>query len=177
MHKIEGGLKEEEAQNLWNKMSEAQQHDFGDEIQAIFDKERGEHKKFSDEDIWQIVKDHLVNLSEAVKYVPPEAGSLPPEGKRILADAYRDYRKKGYDQERAAKAAWGAVKNAGWKKKGDKWVKEQSTIQPTVTKPHPMTPTTGPPVAADSGAPLQRYWISNVWCSESCMGNAAHGER
>lgn len=47
-------------------------------------------------------------------YVPPNSGDLPEHGKHILKDVYVSLRKKGADQESAAKQAWGAVTNAGY---------------------------------------------------------------
>jgi len=59
------------------------------------------------------------------KFEPPEGGDLPAKAKSILAKAYTAYRKKGFDKQKASKAAWGAVKNAGWKKNKDgKWIHE-----------------------------------------------------
>jgi hypothetical protein len=44
-------------------------------------------------------------------YESPESGDIPEKEKSILAAAYSAARKKGYDKERSAKIAWGAVNN------------------------------------------------------------------
>lgn len=55
--------------------------------------------------------------------------NLPDKANSIYEDAYNSYKKKGYSDKRAAKAAWGAVKQAGFVKKGDKWVKGSAATE------------------------------------------------
>lgn len=43
-------------------------------------------------------------------YESPEPGDIPEKEKEILARVYSEQRKKGMDKERAAKIAWGAVR-------------------------------------------------------------------
>jgi len=50
-------------------------------------------------------------------YESPEPGNIPEKEKSILAAVYAAARKQGYDKERAAKIAWGAVKRYRSKKK------------------------------------------------------------
>lgn len=50
-------------------------------------------------------------------------GSLPAEGKKIWERVYDQSKADGDSQETAAQKAWGAVKNAGWHKTQDGWVK------------------------------------------------------
>lgn len=69
-----------------------------------------------------------VEEAEKIKgYEPPEGGDLPEHGKVILANAYASCRKNypNYSKERCSKIAWGAVHNAGYVKKDDKWVKSK----------------------------------------------------
>jgi cation transport regulator ChaB len=94
-------------------------------------KAKAEPKKESTElrEGFEIVKRVEVPKEEAV-YEPPEAGSLPEHGKKILAAAYAscraDKEHSPYgDKERCSKVAWGAVKNAGYIKEDDKWVKKE----------------------------------------------------
>jgi len=42
----------------------------------------------------------------------PEPGDIPENEKKLLADVYADYRKKGMSKEESAKRAWGAVHSA-----------------------------------------------------------------
>lgn len=55
-------------------------------------------------------------------------GTLPASGKKIFEKVYNEAIANGKSKEYAAKVAWTAVKNAGWKKDGDKWVKGKSEI-------------------------------------------------
>jgi len=57
-------------------------------------------------------------LPDSVKNV------LPAKAQEIFRKAFNAANAKYHDEERAFKIAWGAVKNAGYKKKNDKWVKE-----------------------------------------------------
>jgi cation transport regulator ChaB len=70
------------------------------------------------------------------QWTPPEAGDAPQEVKDILKAVYSEIRDKQYDEnpdsiedpakkESAAEQAWTAVKNAGWKKAGEKWTKQK----------------------------------------------------
>jgi len=52
-------------------------------------------------------------------------GNLPASAKAIWEEVYSQRKKKGDSEESAAKQAWAAVKNAGWSKKQDKWVKAE----------------------------------------------------
>ena len=56
-------------------------------------------------------------------------GNLPASGKKIFEEVYNKNKEK-LGEERAAKIAWAAVKNAGWKKDAEgKWHKEKSTVE------------------------------------------------
>jgi hypothetical protein len=51
-------------------------------------------------------------------------GSLPKSGKDLWEKVYKDAKAKGDSEEKAAKKAWGAVKQAGWSKdENGKWHK------------------------------------------------------
>ncbi len=51
--------------------------------------------------------------------------SLPSDAQEIWRNAFNSAEKQfPGDEERANKVAWAAVKNAGWAKEGDKWVKK-----------------------------------------------------
>jgi len=67
-------------------------------------------------------------------YEPPEAGTLPEKGKEILSKSYASCRTNypEYSKERCSKIAWGAVKNAGYTKEDDKWVKKEDVECPEV---------------------------------------------
>lgn len=56
-------------------------------------------------------------------------GNLPPKAKALFEKVYEDAKAKGDSEEKAAKKAWGAVKNAGWKKVDDKWVKQAELVE------------------------------------------------
>ena len=49
-------------------------------------------------------------------------GNLPAEGKALWEKVYNANKEK-MGEESAAKMAWGACEKAGWKKKGEEWVK------------------------------------------------------
>lgn len=49
-------------------------------------------------------------------------GSLPAAGKALWEKVYEE-NKEEHGEESAAKMAWAACERAGWKKKGDEWVK------------------------------------------------------
>lgn len=52
-------------------------------------------------------------------------GSLPTSAKSLWEKVYNEAKKKGDSEEKAAKKAWGAVKNAGWSKdESGKWHKK-----------------------------------------------------
>lgn len=55
-------------------------------------------------------------------------GSLPKEGKDLFEKVYNASKAAGDSPEKAAKKAWGAVKNAGWHKVGESWVKKSDFI-------------------------------------------------
>ena len=56
--------------------------------------------------------------------------ALPSAAQSIWRNAFNSAFEKNKDEEGANKQAWGAVKNAGWKKQGDKWVKfEEETFE------------------------------------------------
>ena len=62
-------------------------------------------------------------------FVPPESGDLPEGGKRILKTVYVSLRTKGTSQESAAKQAWAAVKNAGYRKDSSgHWTKSKEAV-------------------------------------------------
>jgi cation transport regulator len=57
-------------------------------------------------------------LPEAIK------SNLPASAQSIWRESFNGAEKQyPGDEERSAKIAWGAVKNAGWEKDGDKWIK------------------------------------------------------
>ncbi|HEY6019422.1 MAG TPA: ChaB family protein, partial [Candidatus Paceibacterota bacterium] len=57
-------------------------------------------------------------------------GGLPASGKKIFEKVYQEAKKAGKSEEYAAKVAWTAVKNAGWKKNdAGEWVKGKSEVQ------------------------------------------------
>ena len=76
-------------------------------------------------------------------------GNLPPEGKKLWEEVYEKAKKgscKDSDdvEKCAAGSAWKAVKNAGWKKQGDKWVKGKSLAEFSLTiKKASLDPETG----------------------------------
>lgn len=49
--------------------------------------------------------------------------SLPSEAQSIWRNAFNSSHEKDGDEEKAVRIAWGAIKNAGWSKDGEKWVK------------------------------------------------------
>lgn len=52
-------------------------------------------------------------------------GSLPESGKKLWEKVYNDAKAAGDSEEKAAKKAWGAVRNAGWSKdENGKWHKK-----------------------------------------------------
>jgi hypothetical protein len=54
-------------------------------------------------------------------------GNLPAEGKKLWEKVYEESKSGGDDEETAAKKAWGACKEAGWKQdKDEKWVQDNS---------------------------------------------------
>jgi cation transport regulator ChaB len=67
--------------------------------------------------------------TEAIHHTPPEGGSLPEEGKKILDKVYNSCRVKyssesTEDKTRCSKIAWSAVHNAGFSKDKDgNWAK------------------------------------------------------
>lgn len=59
-----------------------------------------------------------------------ETGTLPASGKKLWEKVYNAWLKKyPKDKAGASKRAWGAVKQAGWKKEGDTWVKSNSIVK------------------------------------------------
>jgi len=78
------------------------------------------------------------NPLQEAEFKPPEAGTLPEEGQKILAAAYSSCRRDNpnYSKTRCSKIAWGAVKNAGYVKEDDKWTKKEGSalsVIPDVT--------------------------------------------
>lgn len=77
----------------------------------------------------------IVAVCDVYGFVPPEAGDLPDEGKKILEEVYNKCRSEQYkedtpeNKEICAKIAWDAVKKAGFERKDGSWVK---SAQPTV---------------------------------------------
>jgi cation transport regulator ChaB len=76
--------------------------------------------------------DSIDALPDAVK------GALPAEAQRIWLAAYNSaYKTYNGDEQKSAATAWQAVKNAGWSKEGDRWVKKTAAAEPrTVTIPN-----------------------------------------
>ena len=58
----------------------------------------------------------------------PGIGKLPAHAKAIWTAAFNASKKRNLDDSVAAKIAWSAVTRAGYKKKGDKWVKMDDDI-------------------------------------------------
>jgi len=56
-------------------------------------------------------------------------GNLPSKAKALWERVYEQAKADGDSEEKAAKKAWGAVKNAGWHKKDDKWVKSADLVE------------------------------------------------
>jgi len=69
----------------------------------------------------------VVRSREAESAMVEEAvlGNLPEAGKQLWEEVYRKYKEDGYSEERAAQAAWAAVKKI-YKKVGEKWVKRDA---------------------------------------------------
>ena len=57
------------------------------------------------------------DLPDAIK------DALPAEAQDIWRNAFNSALEKNKDDDQSATIAWGAVKNAGWTKEGEKWVK------------------------------------------------------
>lgn len=71
----------------------------------------------------------LESLPDGVKNV------LPASAQEIWRKAFNSTLESTKDEDKARQAGWGAVKNAGWKKEGDKWVK--SNVQNIQTHSFP----------------------------------------
>lgn len=54
-------------------------------------------------------------------------GNLPAKAKALWESVYNKYKGKGMSEKEAAKRAWGAIEQAGWHKKDDKWVKSKKS--------------------------------------------------
>lgn len=85
-----------------------------------------------------------IDYAELEAFVPPEAGTLPDEGKKILMQTYNECRtrqeKEGKtDKEYCSKVSWVAVHNAGFKK-DDKgiWVKATEETDKNVLNIQPL---------------------------------------
>lgn len=80
-------------------------------------------------------------------------GSLPKSGKKLWEKVYNDAKAAGDDEEKAAKKAWGAVRQAGWyKDEGGQWKKKSDVVEFSlaITKAS-FDPTTG-----------ERRWIATA---------------
>ena len=55
--------------------------------------------------------------------------SLPTEAQSIFRNAFNSSIDKDKDEEKANKIGWGAVKNAGWAKEGDNWIKNNTELK------------------------------------------------
>lgn len=58
--------------------------------------------------------------------LPDTVKVLPAEAQTIWRNAFNSADKSGKDEQQSSQIAWGAVKNAGWKKQGDNWVKDNT---------------------------------------------------
>ena len=54
--------------------------------------------------------------------------SLPAAAQRIWLSAYNSAAEQGEDVQRRSMIAWSAVRNAGWEKEGEMWVKKEDEI-------------------------------------------------
>ena len=79
------------------------------------------------------------NLPDGVK------NALPAAAQKVFLAAFNAAMSKGDDEETANKKAWGAVKNAGFEKQGDKWVKASMVLhsEPSYVSGNSLTSTTG----------------------------------
>lgn len=67
----------------------------------------------------------------SVAELPPGVkNALPSAAQSVFRRAFNAAEKShpGYSEERLFRIAWGAVKNAGYKKVGEKWVKESLAV-------------------------------------------------
>ena len=64
---------------------------------------------------------------DSIKSLPKSVKVLPKHAQEIFRKAFNNSIEK-YGEERAFKIAWGAVKNAGYEKRGDVWVKVTSLV-------------------------------------------------
>ncbi len=73
-----------------------------------------------------IVSRPFTLLSQNAKIEINVTGNLPEEAKAIYEKVYREALERYKDESIAAKVAWEAVKRAGWRKQGDKWVRVEN---------------------------------------------------
>lgn len=78
------------------------------------------------------------DMGEVSSFIPPDAGTLPAEGKKILKKVYDECRSKQggsedpKDKEKCAAIAWTAVKNAGFaRNETGKWGTTETTASLT----------------------------------------------
>lgn len=79
----------------------------------------------------------IADLPDAVRE------ALPPRAQKVFREAFNSAADAGLSEERAFASAWGAVRNAGWKKSpdGGKWVKKKA--QPASADVHVDAPMNG----------------------------------
>lgn len=65
--------------------------------------------------------------------------ALPSAAQSVFRNVFNSQVKAGKSEEIAFKSAWGALKNQGWRKEGDKWVKKSinKTIEFGISKTSP----------------------------------------
>lgn len=54
---------------------------------------------------------------------PPQ--NVPAKGRELMERVYQRYRSQGWSEAAAASGAWGALKRAGYEKRGSRWVKAE----------------------------------------------------
>lgn len=91
------------------------------------------------------------DLPEAVR------SALPAKAQGVFRNAYNSAAEEGMSEEKCNKIAWGAVKNAGWKKEGDKWVLSETEDDDTTIRvgTDKSTVTVRETIALDEGAKIR----------------------
>lgn len=76
--------------------------------------------------------------------LPKQVQVLPEHAQKIFMRVFNSavYEQK-MSEERAFKVAWGAVKNAGYMKRDDKWVRDSGSARRTARYAHESDPSTG----------------------------------
>jgi cation transport regulator ChaB len=85
--------------------------------------------------------------------------SLPSAAQTVWRKAYNAAIEENYDEKTRAQVAWSAVKKAGWKKEGEKWVKSEIEDE-NAKKPSEIenkSPPKGYPTSKSQYADPERY--------------------